>query len=241
MARRGNLLRGISGACGRFMPTRRENLPMPKPGSTVALALTAMLTACQPAVRPGVGASPRIATVEIQPAEDWRAAALPEHAGISEDLPPLFARLAAAARPGASDRELLDPAISLPAATPAPGAYRCRIVRLPTTPGRRERASPRPAFCFVGAEDERLSLTLETPARRLGGFLWPTADRRRLVFLGAGFAPPARTAPPYSATPGANTAGLFERIGDFRYRLVARGAVPGTVDIYELVAAPPGR
>lgn len=214
---------------------------MPKPGSTVALALMATLAACQPAVRPAAGAAPRTAIVELQPAEDWRAAALPEHAGISEDLPPLFARLAAAARPGAPDRELLDPAISLPAATPAPGAYRCRIVRLPATPGRRERASPRPAFCFVGADGERLSLTLETPTRRLGGFLWPASDTRRLVFLGAGFAPPARTAPPYSATPGANTAGLFERIGDFRYRLAVRGAAPGTMDVYELVAAPPAR
>jgi hypothetical protein len=159
-------------------------------------------------------------------------------------MPPLFAQLAAAARRGAGDRDLLDADTALAAATPAPGAYRCRIVRLPATasapaPARRARSPVRPAFCFVGADGGRLALTLETPARRLGGFLWPTADPRRLVFLGAGFAPPARTAPPYSATPGANTAGLFERIGDFRYRLVVRGPAPGSADVYELIAAPP--
>ncbi|HEY0012549.1 MAG TPA: DUF4893 domain-containing protein [Allosphingosinicella sp.] len=208
---------------------------------TLLLPLAAALAACQTGGPPRTAAP--AATVVLEPQEDWRGTALPEHASISEDMPPLFARLAAApGRRSAADRDLLDPELLLGAPTPAPGAYRCRLVRLPATAAaRRERGVPRPAFCFVGAERERLSLTLETPARRLGGYLWPSADGRRMVFLGAGFAPPARSAPAYSEAAGTNTAGIFERIGDFRYRLAVRGPSPGTVDLYELVAAPAER
>ena len=215
---------------------------MPQLRPTLLLPLAAALAACQTAAPPR-GAAPG-ASVVIEPEEDWRATALPEHASITEDMPPLFAGLAAAARPGAADRELLDAALLLRAPAPAPGAYRCRLVRLPAsaaTPRRERSAAARPAFCFVGADGERLSLTLETPARRLGGYLWPATDARRMVFLGAAFSPPARSAPAYSGAPGGNTAGLFERIGDFRYRLTVRGPTPGTVDVYELVAAPAQR
>ena len=214
---------------------------MPELRVHAVLALAALLAACAPATRSAPPAP--AASVTIEPEEDWRRTALPEHAGISEDLPPLFRSLAAAAAQarGGADRELLDADRLLARVAPAPGAYRCRLVRLPPPAGaRRERSGGRSGFCFVGAEGERLSLTLETPARRIGGYLWESADSRRLVFLGAAFAPPARTAPPY-ATPGASTAGLFERIGDFRYRLIVRGSAPGTLDVYELVAAPPGR
>ncbi|HEX8193070.1 MAG TPA: DUF4893 domain-containing protein [Allosphingosinicella sp.] len=217
---------------------------MPDQRLTLLLPLAAALAACQTAAPPRPGA-PAAAAVVVEPEEEWRRTALPEHASVTEDMPPLFAGLAAAAaRRSAADRELLAADAFLAAPAPAPGPYRCRLVRLPAptaAAARRERGGARQAFCFVGADGERLSLTLETPARRLGGFLWPSADARRLVFLGAGFAPPARTAPPYSASPGANTAGLFERIGDFRYRLTVRGPNPGSVDVYELMAAPAER
>ncbi|HZF94702.1 MAG TPA: DUF4893 domain-containing protein [Allosphingosinicella sp.] len=215
---------------------------MPQLRPTLLLPLAAALAACQTAAPPRAAAPG--ASVVIEAEEDWRGTALPEHASITEDMPPLFAGLAAVARPGPADRELLDAELLLRAPAPAPGAYRCRLVRLPApaAAARRERgAAARPAFCFVGADGERLSLTLETPARRLGGYLWPAADARRMVFLGAGFSPPARTAPAYSAAPGVNTAGLFERTGDFRYRLTVRGPSPGTLDVYELVAAPAQR
>lgn len=204
------------------------------------LSLAVALAGCQAAGGSDAPPTPARA-VTIEPEEDWRRTALPEHASIAEDLPPLFARLAAATRRSGADRDLLDPGGRLAAATPAPGAYRCRILRLPAPAqqGRRERGASRTGFCFVGADGDRLSLTIETPLRRLGGFLWPSTDPLRLVYLAAGFAPPARTAPAYGTAPGASTAGLFERIGDFRYRLVVRGPTPGTADVWELVAAPP--
>jgi hypothetical protein len=199
----------------------------------------AALAACQP-VREGPAPAASRPSVVLEAAEGWRSIALPQHADISEDMPGLFRQAAGPARAAAADRELLNPDLRLARPDPAPGPYRCRIVRLGTgvTPPRGRRVVARNAFCFVNADDDRLSLTVETPARPLGGYLWTTNQSDRLVFLGAEFAPQARSAPPYAEPGAASTAGLFERIGEFRYRLVVRGPAPGTVDVYELIAAP---
>jgi len=181
------------------------------------------------------------------PAEEWRRVALPQHAGITEELPPLFSTSATAASAArqrgraAADRDLLNPDLRLPFAAPAPGSYRCRLVRLGAPAPRGRAAAPREAFCFVGAEGDRLSLTLETAPRRLGGYLWDSQDPERLVFLGAEIAPRAKTAPVYGEETPSSTAGILERIGDFRYRLVVRGNTPGSLDAWEMTAAPAPR
>jgi hypothetical protein len=208
------------------------------------LALSIGASGCQPA-REAARPAER-AAVTLEAPEGWRSVALAQHASISEDLPNLFRQAVSSARPGAANRELLDPGLALPRAAPAPGAYRCRLVRLgagapPAAAPARGRRASRDAFCFVQVADERLSLTLETSLRPLGGFLWETGRNDRLVFLGAEFAARARSAPPYGDPGAISTAGLFERTGDFRYRLVVRGPVPGTIDVYELVAAPAQR
>jgi hypothetical protein len=216
--------------------------------SLAALALaSAGLLACQPAREAGAPAA-RPAVV-LEASEGWRSIALPQHAAISEDMPSLFRQAAEWARAAAGDRELLDPELRLPRPDPAPGPYRCRIVRLgaaaPAPSPQRGRASRRPptrdSFCFVTVADGRLSLTLETATRPLGGYLWDTNRQDRLVFLGAEFGARASSAPPYGEAGAISTAGLFERIGDFRYRLAVRGPAPGTVDVYELIAAPDPR
>jgi Domain of unknown function (DUF4893) len=217
---------------------------MPHFGRTAFLAALGLVGGCQAATTRGRPA-PATALVVVEAEEGWRAAAMPADAAVADELPPLFARLAAAqprGRGAGGDIDLLSPNLRLPRAAPAPGAYRCRIVRLGAAAARgRGPAAQRPAFCFVGADTGQLSLTIETPARRIGGYLWDSADSRRLIFLGADFAPPARTAPAYGAVPSASTAGILERIGDFRYRLVVRGQAAGTIDAYELVAAPAAR
>ncbi|MEA3017424.1 MAG: hypothetical protein QOI38_2146 [Sphingomonadales bacterium] len=211
---------------------------MPKACHLHAVMLAAAgLAACR-SERPQ-GPPPPRPVVVIEAAEGWRSAALPQHAGVTEDMPGLFRQLAAAARAAGADRELLDPYLALPRAAPAPGPYRCRLVRLgPAAAAPRGRRGGREAFCFVTLVGDRLSLTLETAARPLGGFLWETSEPGRLVFLGAEFRPGGRTALPYGEAGAISTAGLFERIGDFRYRLVVRGPQQGTADVYELIAAP---
>jgi hypothetical protein len=210
---------------------------MPKLRLSLLLVLgLPLVTACQTTTGTRPSSVGRNVTVEA--AEEWRSIALDEHARVLEDLPPLFREAAARGRrTAASDRMLLDPELALPRAAPAPGAYRCRLVRL----GASRATAGREAFCFVGAEAEGLSLTVETPARRLGGFLWESGQGDRLVFLGADFAPRSRGAPAYGGPRATSTAGIFERIGDFRYRLIVAGAQPRAVDVYELIAAPPAR
>lgn len=210
------------------------------------LALPMLAAACQPAARPGTTAR---ASVMVETPEEWQGHALPEHRAVAEELPRLLAQ-ALASTPrrsgerGGADSELLRFDHRLPRAAPAPGPYRCRIIRLGAGSGAARNRTSRRAredFCFIGADAAHLTLTAETPSRRLGGLLRETSSKDRLVFLGAEIAPRARTAPPYGDPPSASTAGVFERLGDFRYRLVVRGNSPGTIDIYELVAAPAPR
>lgn len=206
----------------------------------IVATLLATLAACQPAREAGAPPAPRPAVV-LEAAEGWRSIALPQHAAITEDMPALFRQAASSTRAAAADRELLNPELRLARPDPAPGPYRCRIVRLgpaAAAPARSRRSAARESFCFVSVVDDRLSLTMETATRPLGGYLWETNTRDRLVFLGAEFGPRASAAPPYAEPGAVSTAGLFERTGEFRYRLVVRGAAPGSVDVYELVAAP---
>jgi hypothetical protein len=97
----------------------------------------------------------------------------------------------------------------------------------------------RSGFCFVGVEDDQLSLTSEIVGTRLGGYLWEVKDRPGLVFLGAATPARGRSAPAYGDDPAGNRIGLVERIGEFRYRLVvpARDGDARLI-VIEMIAAP---
>ena len=130
--------------------------------------------------------------------------------------------------------ELLDPLAALPRAQLPPGPYRCRLVRLGA--GRRPFAAFPPFFCHVGAEEGGLSsFTKQTGSERPGGYLWPDGEDR-MVFLGALAAAGEAGPPAYGDDPGRDRAGIVERIGPFRYRLVLpTPAGAGTIDIFELL------
>jgi hypothetical protein len=152
--------------------------------------------------------------------------------------------LAAARRGGfsariAADGRLLVPDAALGRAAPAPGPYRCRLVRLGAP--RRPYAAFASYFCHVGDEGEWLSLTKQTGAERLGGYLWEDGGRR-LVFAGAIVRGADRAPPAYGERAAADLVGIVERIGPFRYRLVMpRPAGVATLDVLEMVAAVPAR
>jgi hypothetical protein len=216
---------------------------MAKPVRLLGLIL---LAGCQSASPPD---APRKAVaVIVEEEESWRELALPEHRSVIAETERLLADAVTAVRAGpfakrvAAEGPLLSPA-ALPHAAPSPGSYRCRLVRI-GTPGPRlpAYAATRPAFCFVGGEGEQLSLTLEVPGRRLGGYLWDTRENGRMVFLGTDFAPRAQSAGAYGEPAARNAAGLFQRIGDFRYRLLVRGEGAGSrLDVYDLTASPAQR
>jgi hypothetical protein len=116
----------------------------------------------------------------------------------------------------------------------------CRLVRL----GAADRSEPafaafRPFFCFVGLGDgNRLSIAKPEGSQRPAGYLWDDEDATRMVFLGS--LAPGRGAPiVYGDDRARDVAGIFERIGPFRYRLVMPGRDEApALDILELEPAP---
>jgi len=130
---------------------------------------------------------------------------------------------------------LLAPDAALPRAAIPPGPYRCRLIRFAPPARGPAFAAHRPFFCYVGVEEALLSFTKQDGSERPGGYLWDDSDTR-LIFLGA-FAIGNEPAPPaYGEIANRNLAGIVERIGPFRYRLVIpwpRGGA--TLDVLELV------
>ena len=183
-------------------------------------------------------------SVTVEEPEAWRAAAEDEDAQAIDDLPRAWAdaladtRRAGFLRRVAAEGPLLVPAAGLPRAAPAPGAYLCRMLRLGSrTPGSRPWTESGQGFCFVGADGDRLSLTIEAGPRRIGGYLWEETDNRRLVFLGAA-APRGMPLAAYGEDRERNAVGLFERVGPFRYRLTLPWRGDAKLALVELTPAP---
>lgn len=212
----------------------------PRLSRPLLLVGLAALGGCQAMAPPSP--QPR-ATATLEEPEAWRGAASEADAEAIDRLPEAWAaardalRAARLARRAEAEGPLLDPSAGLPRAAPTPGPYACRLVRLGGTgsPPRAWRESGG-FFCFVGVEGDRLSLTAEGGPERLGGYLWEEKDSGRLIFLGAAAAP-RRPLPAYGDDPAANAVGLFDRVGDFRYRLTLPGRAGSRLSVYELEPA----
>lgn len=180
--------------------------------------------------------------VVVEETEAWRRVASARDAAALDGLAESWRRALAAGRSAnlsrriAAEGELLTPDSRLVRAAPAPGSYRCRYVR----PGGRKWVSSAGGFCYVGVESGQLSLASELRGLRFGGYLWELKGGERLVFLGGAVPAGTRTALAYGENPSRDAAGLFERIGEFRYRLTLPEPSPGAgLTVVELIAAPP--
>lgn len=189
-------------------------------------------------------ARPTGASVTVEEQEAWRNAAAEEDAAALDALPQIWTEALAEARRGglarrvAAEGALLVPAAGQPRAAPPPGAYLCRMVRLGAqAPGIRPWSESAQGFCFVGADRDQLSLTLELGPRRIGGYLWEEKDNGRLVFLGA-TAPRGMPLPAYGDGRASDSIGLFERIAPFRYRLTLPWRGDNKLAVVELSPAP---
>lgn len=107
---------------------------------------------------------------------------------------------------------------------PAPGAYRCRTIKL----GTMSEGGPGPAYleypwfrCSVElTPGGDLILTKTSGSQRTRGLLYPHTDRQ-LVFVGAQAWGMDETGyPAYGQMPERDQIGVLERIGDTRWRLV---------------------
>lgn len=203
-----------------------------------ALAMLA-LAACRTISQPPPG-GPR-PTVVVEEPEAWRGIASARDAAALDGLAARWDQALAATRTAglgrriAGEGALLVRGARLARAVPAPGSYRCRSIRL----GARRWTASAQGFCYVGVQSGQLSLSTELRGLRLGGYLWELKAGDRLVFLGAALPSGASSPPAYGDNPALDTGGVFERIGEFRYRLVLPEAAPGGgVTIVDLVAAP---
>jgi hypothetical protein len=131
---------------------------------------------------------------------------------------------------------LLEPRAALPRPAPTPGSYNCRLIKLGKA-GEKGVAFERfkPFFCYVEVEDELLTIVKQTGSQRPAGRLWEDDLPDRLIFLGSLALGDEQQPLAYGEDPKRDMAGVLERVGPFRWRLV----IPwpqGTskLDVFEL-------
>ncbi len=194
----------------------------------VAFGLVAAgLTGCEttrPKLPPGVHPS-----VEVGPppkSETWKSLATAE----DKDR---IARLGVAWQDALADAQksngadirregrLLAPGSALPRPQPTPGSYNCRLIKLgKVTPTGKPLETFKPFFCYVEVEGDLLTIVKQTGSQRPAGRLWEDDDPTRLVFLGSLALGNEDQPLAYGDDPKRNMAGVLERIGPFRWRLV---------------------
>ena len=191
----------------------------------VVLAL-ALLAGCQtkPKLPPGVHPS-----VEVGPplkSEVWKGVATAaDQDRISRLGLAWQAALADAKKSNAGEiakeGKLLLPRSALPRPSPTPGSYNCRMIALgKATAKGKPLESFKPFFCYVEVEDDQLTIVKQTGSQRPAGRLWEDDDPNRMIFLGSLALGDEDQPLAYGDDPKRNMAGVFERIGAFRWRLV---------------------
>ena len=192
-------------------------------GSAVALAL---LTGCalKPNLPPGV--KPTVEVGAPLKSEVWKhLATVPDQDRLARLGLAWQEALAEAKKTNAADlhREgkLLMPRAGLPRPAPTPGSYNCRLIKLgKATAKSKPYESFKPFFCYVEVDDDLLSIVKQTGSQRPAGRLWEDDDPTRLVFLGSLALGDEQQPLAYSDDPKRDMAGVLERIGPFKWRLV---------------------
>ena len=119
------------------------------------------------------------------------------------------------------ERVMLNPRAALPRPAPTPGSYNCRLIKLgKTSPKAPAYVSFKPFFCYVQVEDDLLTIVKQTGSQRPAGRLWEDDNSERLVFLGSLALGDEQQPLAYGDDPKRDMAGVLERIGPFRWRLV---------------------
>lgn len=180
---------------------------------------------------------PTGAVVEVEPPAEtspiWRDVA---HAEDAKRIASLAQRYAAMLGDQGSGSLRVDARKGWP--EPTPGVYDCRITRLAADQAVGKATAYRSFLCYVGDDSDFLTLTKSTGTERPGGRLWrDTGDR--MVFLG-GVPATGKTAPnAYGDDAATDRIGIFERIGEFRWRLIFDAPRPGIAfDVLEMTPTP---
>ena len=131
---------------------------------------------------------------------------------------------------------LLKPRAALPRPAPTPGSYNCRLIKLgQATPKTRAYESFKPFFCYVEVENDQLTIVKQTGSQRPAGRLWEDDNPERMIFLGSLALGDEDQPLAYGDDPKRNMAGILERIGAFRWRLVIPWPQSSSkLDVFEL-------
>ncbi len=129
------------------------------------------------------------------------------------------------------DAALLDPA-------PPPGAYRCRTIKIGAQSDAMLDWVAYPDFaCRIAARDGLLTFTRQGGSQRPIGRIYPD-NVRRMIFLGTLQLGDERQVLPYGSDADRDMAGILERVGERRWRLVfPRPTFESIIDVVELVPA----
>jgi hypothetical protein len=172
----------------------------------------------------------------------WRPVATSDDRSRIREWRTAFTRgLAAAREAGHADDiikegALLQPDAALLDPVPPPGDYRCRVTKLGAQGSGLLDYVAYPAFnCRITADAEGLAFAKLDGSQRPIGRLYPESERRT-VFLGSLQLGDERGVHPYGRDRDRDMAGLLERIGERRWRIVfPTPRFESLVDVMELV------
>jgi len=144
-----------------------------------------------------------------------------------------------------SEGALLRPRSALARPAPTPGSYYCKLIKLGSTTGKSLAIEKfKPFFCYVEVEDNLLTIVKQTGSQRPAGRLWEDDMPDRLIFLGSLALGNEEQPRAYGEDGKRDMAGILERIGPFRWRLVIPWPQSTSkLDVFELtpVEQQPGR
>ena len=139
----------------------------------------------------------------------------------------------------AREGALLQPDVAIEWRDPPPGEYRCRVVKVGGKSAGLLDYVAYPFFtCRIRQEQGMMSFAKLTGSQRPIGMLLPFPGQQRMVFLGTLQLGDEQRALDYGRDRERDMAGVVERIGEDRWRLVLPyPAFESTLDVIELVPA----
>jgi hypothetical protein len=194
-------------------------------GAVIALAMLG--AGCHTKPKPPPGVIPRVEVGIPLKSDIWKQVATPADEDRLNRIAQAWSSALADVRRSTASAELRregdllkpDSALSRPA--PTPGSYNCRLIKLgKATAKSKAYESFKPFFCYVEVEGELLTIVKQTGSQRPAGRLWEDDDPNRLIFLGS-LALGSEDQPlAYGDDPKRDMAGVLQRIGPFKWRLV---------------------
>ncbi|HEV2043570.1 MAG TPA: DUF4893 domain-containing protein, partial [Sphingomicrobium sp.] len=222
--------------CHLIAAIKSEILPVSKTFThQFSLAIAMAVGGCVP-----VKEKPRavVSVVEPTKADEWQGiASAADQQRLANVSGAWAAGLADARRGGFTtalrdDAELIKSNAALARPAPTPGSYSCRLVKLGGKPAFEKF---KPFFCYVEVDGNLLTIVKQTGSQRPAGRLWEDDIPTRLIFLGSLALGDEEVPLAYGDNPRRDMAGILERTGPFRWRLVIPWPQDGSkLHAYEL-------